>query len=417
VRRQYLKRVTEIIEETPELHIPPTLKSFYATAVVREMIGYGRIDSLMQDDLLEEIMVIGQNKPVYVFHRKYDMIRTNIEFYEEKDIMDLIDRMARAVGRRVDTQMPLLDARLKDGTRVNASLPPATIDGPTITLRKFRKDPFSVVDLVRFGTMNVDVAAFLWLAVDGNGVLPANILVAGGTASGKTTSLNVLCSFIPNSERVITIEDTAELALPLSHLVRCETRPPGIEGTGEITMNALLKNALRMRPDRVIVGEIRGEEGYTMFSAMNVGHRGSLGTVHANSAHETLIRLTNPPISVPNVMITPLNFIVMQNRVHDLRKGTIRRITEIGELTSVEADGPKMQVLWAWDPAKDEIYRTNAKSVYFQLLTKFSGLNEAEILNEIGERKRVLQELVSKGMRSIDEVCAVTQTYINSRRA
>jgi flagellar protein FlaI len=313
--------------------------------------------------------------------------------------------------------MPLLDARLKDGTRVNASLPPATIDGPTITLRKFRQDPFTVIDLIKFGTLNLDIAAFLWLVVDGNGVLPANVLVSGGTASGKTTSLNVLCSFIPNSERVVTIEDTAELSLPLSHLIRCETRPPGIEGTGEITMNALLKNALRMRPDRIIVGEIRGEEGYTMFSAMNVGHRGSLGTVHANSAHETLIRLTNPPISVPTVMLTPLNFIVMQNRVHDLRKGTIRRVTEIAELTTVDAEGPKIQVLWSWDAAKDEIYRTTSKSVYFQALSKFSGLSESQITGEIEERKKVLQELVSRGVRSRDGVCAVTQNYINMRIA
>ncbi len=415
IRRQYLRRMLEIIDSTPELRVPPSLKNFYANAVVREMVGYGLIDQLMHDDLLEEIMVIGQNKPVYIFHRKYDMMRTNIIFYEEKDVLDLIDRMARAVGRRVDTQMPLLDARLKDGTRVNASLPPATIDGPTITLRKFRRDPFSVVDLIKFGTINVELAAFLWLAVDGGGALPANILVSGGTASGKTTTLNVLCSFIPNSERVITIEDTAELALPLAHLVRCETRPSGIEGTGEISMNALLKNALRMRPDRIIVGEIRGEEGYTMFSAMNVGHRGSIGTVHANSAHETLIRLTNPPISVPNVMLTPLNFIIMQNRVHDLRKGTLRRVTEVAELTTVDADGPKMQILWSWDAAKDEIYRMNARSVYFQLLSRFSGLTEQDIEAEIQERKKVLQELVSKGMRSIDEACAVTQNYMNQK--
>ncbi|MEM0475464.1 MAG: CpaF family protein [Candidatus Norongarragalinales archaeon] len=416
LRRQYFKRILEIIDSTPELRVPFSMKNFYANAVVREMIGYSLIDQLMQDDLLEEIMVIGQGKPVYVFHRKYDMMKTNIVFYDEKDIYDLIDRLARTVGRRVDTQMPLLDARLKDGTRVNASLPPATIDGPTITLRKFRRDPLSVIDLIKFGTLNLDVAAFLWLAVDGNGVLPANILVSGGTASGKTTSLNVLCSFIPNSERVITIEDTAELSLPLSHLIRCETRPPGIEGTGEITMNALLKNALRMRPDRIIVGEIRGEEGYTMFSAMNVGHRGSLGTVHANSAHETLIRLTNPPISVPTVMLTPLNFIVMQNRVHDLRKGTIRRITEIAELTTVDPDtGPKIQVLWSWDAAKDELYKTNVKSVYFQVLSKFSGFSEQQIADELEERKKVLQDLMAKGVRSLTEVCAVTQNYIEKK--
>jgi len=415
-RRKYLQKVLEIIDATPELNVPTHLKNFYAQAVVREMVGYGIIDPLVQDDNLEEIMVVGQNKPVYVFHRKYDMMKTNVMFYEEKDIVDLIDRIARGIGRRIDVQSPLMDARLKDGTRVNATLPPATIDGPTLTLRKFRKAPLSVIDLINFKTLNYEIASFLWMAVDGLGALPANILIAGGTASGKTSSLNVLCSFVPNSERVLTIEETAELNLPLEHWIRCEARPPSPEGTGEIDLNTLLKNALRMRPDRIIVGEIRGAEGYTLFSAMNIGHRGAMGTVHANSAQETLIRLSNPPINVPSVMLSPLNFIIMQNRIHDRRFGTIRRVTELAEITGLENGQPTIQVLYAWDPVKDEFFATGLKSVYWQNLKKYTGLDEKELEAERLEREKILRDLNAKGVTAQAEVCQTTQYYVTKKR-
>ncbi|MEW5955577.1 MAG: ATPase, T2SS/T4P/T4SS family [Candidatus Micrarchaeota archaeon] len=270
----YLQRILDIIDSSPELRVPPAAKEFYAEAVTREMVGWGLIDPLLHDDKLEDILLIGPNQPAYVFHRKYDMMKTNILFYDDKDIKDLIDRIARNIGRHIDIQSPLLDARLPDGTRVNATVPPASVNGSTLSIRKFRQDPITIVDLVNFGTLNYDAGAFLWLATDGFGAKPANIVISGGTASGKTTSLNVLASFIPNNERIITIEDTAELSLPLDHWVRFETRPPGMEGVGEITMDMLVKNSLRMRPDRIIVGEIRGEEGHTLFSAMNTGHDG-----------------------------------------------------------------------------------------------------------------------------------------------
>ncbi|MFA5246641.1 MAG: ATPase, T2SS/T4P/T4SS family [Candidatus Micrarchaeia archaeon] len=276
IDKVYKEKILEIIEATPELKVPINSREFYADVVLKEMFGFGVIDNLVKDDRLEEIMIIGPDKPVYVFHRKYEMMPTNINYYADNDIKRLVDRIARIIGRRIDTQVPLLDARLPDGTRVNATLPPTSIDGATLTLRKFRKDPYTVIDLIGYNTINVDAAAFLWMATDGMGAKPANILIAGGTGSGKTTLLNTLCSFVPNTERIITIEDTAELSLPLSHWIRFETRPPGIEGTGEITMDMLVKNTLRMRPDRVIVGEIRGAEGSTMFTAMNTGHDGAL---------------------------------------------------------------------------------------------------------------------------------------------
>ncbi|HLC47464.1 MAG TPA: CpaF family protein [Candidatus Norongarragalinales archaeon] len=415
-RAKYLQKVLEIISNTPELKIPIHAKQFYAEAVVKEMTGYGILDPLVDDDLLEEIMIIGPGKPVYVFHRKYEMMKTNVIYYEDRDIVNLIDKMARTVGRRIDIQSPLLDARLPDGSRVNATIPPASINGSTLTLRKFRKDPFTVIDLIKYGTMDFDVAAFLWVVSDGFGALPANILVSGGTASGKTSTLNVLSSFIPKDERIVSIEDTAELALPLDHWIRMEVRPASAEGSGEINMDTLVKNSLRMRPDRIIVGEIRGEEGFTLFTAMNTGHRGCLGTVHANSAHETLVRLQSPPISVPPIMIGALNFVIMQHRLHDRRKGVIRRITEIAEINQDGGTTPSLQVLYQWDSNKDKLLPTGMASNFIQMLANFTGLQKSDVYEEMETRKKILMDLSAKGVRGIEEVCAVTQNYVLQKR-
>ncbi|WP_297463695.1 ATPase, T2SS/T4P/T4SS family [Thermococcus sp.] len=274
-RKAFLNAVKSMIrEEAP--HYSEGRIEILAEMIVQSMVGYGKLDPLVRDDNLEEIMVIGTNKPVYVWHRRFNMCKTNIVFSEEKEILNIIERIAREVGRRIDQQSPLLDARLPDGSRVNATIPPISLDGPTITIRKFKKDPLTIIDLIKYGTMNTDIAALLWIFVDGLGVKPANVLVAGGTGSGKTTTLNSLGMFIPPSERVISIEDTAELQLPVEHWVRLETRPPNLEGKGEITMDDLVKNTLRMRPDRIIVGEVRGPEARTMFTAMNTGHNGAL---------------------------------------------------------------------------------------------------------------------------------------------
>jgi len=285
-RAVYKQRVLEILRNSPELHIPERRFGFYAESVIREMVGYGIIDPLVMDDHLEEIMVIGAKKPVYLFHRKYEMMSSNIEFYSDKEIIDLINKIARHVGRRVDISSPLLDARMPDGSRVNATIPPASVEGATLTIRKFRKDPYTVIDLIENNTMTSEVAAFLWMCVDGLQAKPANILIAGGTGSGKTTTLNCLASFIPDTERIVTIEDTAELALPLKHWVRLEARPPGLEGKGELSIDVLTKNSLRMRPDRIIVGEVRHDEAFTLFTALNTGHEGAL-------RGDTLIQLSD----------------------------------------------------------------------------------------------------------------------------
>jgi len=212
--------------------------------MLQELIGYGEMSFLINDDDLEEIMVIGVGKPVFVYHRMHGMMETDLVFDSEDAIISIINSIARNVNRRIDQQSPILDARLSDGSRVNATIPPLSADGPTITIRKFKKDPLTIIDLIRYNTLNSEIASFLWLCVDGLGVKPANIIVSGGTSSGKTTLLNALSIFINPKERIISIEDTLELQIPHKHLIRMEARSVNIENEGEISIQDLVKNSL-----------------------------------------------------------------------------------------------------------------------------------------------------------------------------
>ncbi len=598
-RKVFLKAVRDMIKDINP-HLSEGRIEFLSEYIVQNMIGYGRLDPLVRDDNLEEIMVIGTNKPVYVWHRRFNMCKTNIIFENEKEILNIIERIAREVGRRIDQQSPLLDARLPDGSRVNATIPPISLEGPTITIRKFKRDPLTIIDLIKYGTLNTDIAALLWIFVDGLGVKPANILVAGGTGSGKTTMLNSLAMFIPPSERVISIEDTAELQLPIEHWVRLETRPPNLEGKGEVTMDDLVKNTLRMRPDRIIVGEVRGPEARTMFTAMNTGHDGALlkeepilladgqlikigkfaerffrkhafkkegefewvdvsnekvyiksfnketfkiedklitrvwrrkykgkmlkiktkngngitltpdhpiykiengiveinserakigdyivlsrgmdmdgkdpaealdseklklltdanvywdrivaieeievddyvydltvadnhtyiagkcggiivsncmGTIHSNSARETIVRLESPPMNVPRIMIPALDIIMMLVRFNSRKKGVIRRVTEIAEVSGIEGESIQLNKLYKYDPAKDELESTGVPSRFMTELAHHTGMSMAELELEKEKRKIILDWMIEKGIRDIEKVGHyIRQFYID----
>lgn len=310
-----------------------------------EVTGLGPLETLLQDESVSDILV---NGPHQIFIERDGKLQlSNIAFKDEKHLMRIIDKIVSAVGRRVDESNPYVDARLADGSRFNAMVPPVAVDGSLVSIRKFKKDKLAIDDLVEFGAFTEEMAAYLQAAVSTR----LNVIVSGGTGSGKTTTLNALSSFIDNAERILTIEDTAELQLQQTHVGRMESRPPNVEGKGEVSPRDCLKNALRMRPDRIIVGETRGEEVIDMLQAMNTGHDGSMTTIHANSARDGISRLENmiamagmemPIKAVRSQISSAVNVIVQASRLQD---GS-RRMTSITEITGMEGDVISMQELF-----------------------------------------------------------------------
>lgn len=378
--------------------------------LLRDIIGYGKIDSLIQDDELEEIMIIGVGKPLFVYHRKYGMMKTNIRFNEEQELLDLIDSMSREINRRIDQESPILDGRLKDGSRINATIPPVSADGPSLTIRKFKKDPLTVIDLINSKTISLELAAFFWLCFDGLGVKSANAIISGGTSSGKTTTLNALSAFIPPKERIITIEDTLELQIPHEHVIRMETRPANVENKGELTMNDLVKNSLRQRPDRIIVGEVRGEEAITLFTALNTGHSG-FGTLHSNSARETITRLTTKPMSVPKIMIQAIDFIIMQNRIYTPSGISYRRVSEVAEIVGIEEGVTQLNRIFKWNPERDSIDNVSVSSSTLTQIANLSGKSLHELYREIENRELVLKHMLNHNIHAVNDVNAVLELY------
>ena len=310
-----------------------------------EVRGLGPLESLLKDDTVNDILVNGPHQ-VFV-EREGKLELSDVTFKDEKHLLRIIDKIVSAVGRRVDESNPYVDARLADGSRFNAMVPPIAVDGSLVSIRKFKKDKLGIDDLVRFGAFSEEMAAYLQAAV----ATRLNVIVSGGTGSGKTTTLNALSSFIDNSERILTIEDTAELQLQQIHVGRMESRPPNVEGKGEVSPRDCLKNALRMRPDRIIVGETRGEEVIDMLQAMNTGHDGSMTTIHANNPRDGISRLENmiamagmemPIKAVRSQIASAVNLIVQASRLQD---GS-RRMTSITEITGMEGDVISMQEIF-----------------------------------------------------------------------
>lgn len=396
--------------ENQNKRIPNEYLDNLSRKLLRDIIGYGKIDSLIQDDELEEIMIIGINKPVYVYHRKHGMMKTNIRYDDEQELTDLIDSMARQINRRIDKESPILDGRLSDGSRINATIPPVSADGPSLTIRKFKKDPLTIIDLINSKTLSLELAAFLWLCFDGLGVRSANAIISGGTSSGKTTTLNALASFINPKERIITIEDTLELQIPHEHVIRMETRPSNVENKGELTMNDLVKNSLRQRPDRIIVGEVRGEEAITLFTALNTGHSG-FGTLHSNSARETITRLTTNPMSVPKIMIQAIDFIIMQKRIYTPSGVSYRRISEVAEVVGSEEGVIQLNKIFEWNPETDSIENVSISSKTLTQIANLSGKSLYEINKEIENRELLLKHMINQNIHRENEVNTILEMY------
>ena len=313
-----------------------------------EVMGLGPLEPLLADKSISDILVNGA-KSVYI-ERRGKLERTNVTFNDDAHLLNTIDRIVSAVGRRIDESSPMVDARLRDGSRVNAIIPPLAIDGPSVSIRRFAVELLSIDDLISLGTINAEMAQVLEAIVKAR----LNILISGGTGSGKTTSLNILSGFIPLDERVVTIEDSAELQLQQPHVVRLETRPPNIEGRGEVTSRDLVRNSLRMRPERIIVGEVRGAEALDMLQAMNTGHDGSLTTIHANTPRDALGRIENMvsmtgisfPIKALRAQIAAaINIVVQVSRLED---GS-RKLVSIQEINGMEGDIITMSELFTFD--------------------------------------------------------------------
>jgi flagellar protein FlaI len=380
---------------------------------VYEYLSLGKLTPFMIDENLEEIMVVGQGLPVYIFDRIAGMKETDV-FLSEEEVRRLIERVAKYNGRTVDSNSPLLDARLPCGSRVNATLPEVSPRGSTITIRRFRREPLTIVDLIRFGTLTTRLAAYLWLAVEGLRTKPANILIIGGTASGKTSTLNALSAFVPEDERIISIEDVLEISLMHRHWIPLETRPPDSEGN-EITMDDLLKNALRMRPDRILVGEVRAEEALTLFTAMNTGHDGCMATLHANSAKETLSRLTSHPMNVPKIMIPALDLIIAQKRQIEGRT-LKRRVFEVLEISGTEGENVLTNTLFRQNSRTGRIEEVLINGRYMQDLSAMTNLSLTEIGEELRRREALLEVMAKKRLK-MGEIHEVVQLYYRSPEA
>ncbi len=376
-------QVTEIVSDEKMKLNRDEVRAFSAS-IMDEMTGLGPLEPLLSDDSISDIL-INTHMQVYI-ERGGELEKTDVRFADEAHLLRIINKIVAAVGRRVDESCPMMDARLLDGSRVNVAIAPIAVDGPLVSIRKFSKKPFTLDKLVEFGAVPDVVAQFLWAACKSK----VTILISGGTGSGKTTLLNAMSQSISHKERLITIEDAAELQLQQPHVARMETRPPNLEGKGEIRQRELVKNALRMRPDRVILGEVRGEEAFDMLQAMNTGHEGSLATLHANTPRDAITRLEQmvamgdmkiSPEAIAGQIASAIGLIVQAQRLSDGQ----RKITSITEVTGMEGSVIQMQEIFNY--------------------TRTGTGPKQEVLGEFratGIRPRCLHEILTSGL-NIDE--------------
>jgi archaeal flagellar protein FlaI len=381
--------------------------------LVNEMLGLGDIEYLLLDDKIEEIVVNSSKDPVWCYHKGKGWMKTNIILPTEELITNYASRVAREVGREITHLTPLLDAHLSTGDRVNATLFPISTAGNTITIRRFSRTPWSAIHLLepKSKTLSSEVAAFIWLAIE----YESSVIVAGGTASGKTSLLNAIMPFMPASQRIISIEDTRELNLPeYLHWLPMTTRPPNPEGDGGITMLNLLQNSLRMRPDRIIVGEVRArQEAEVLFEAMHTGHS-VYATFHAERAQEVVDRITSPPMSIPGTVMKSLHLIVIQYR--NRRTGQ-RRCFEICEIIKDESDQPTLNTLYKWEPRTDTINKMYPSIRIKDELALFTGMSEREIEENLVDKKAILDWMLQANIKDVNTVGRIiTEYYLDKNK-
>ena len=348
-KKEYIRSVIESVVNLRGGDVPRSERGKLITELYNDIVGLGPLEALLADPEVSEIMVNGADHVYVETHGKLRL--TNVKFRDDAHVMNVINRIVSSVGRRIDESSPMVDARLADGSRVNAIIPPCALTGPTITIRKFSATPLTVADLIRFGSVSPQMVTFLEACVKAR----LNIVVSGGTGSGKTTLLSVLSAYIPEDERIVTIEDAAELQLRQEHVITLESKPANVEGAGAVTIRDLVRNALRMRPDRIVVGEVRSGETLDMLQAMNTGHDGSLTTAHANSPRDLMSRLETmvlmsgfdmPVKAIREQIASALDLVVHQAR---LRDGS-RKIVSISEVVGMEGDTITLQDIFVYRP-------------------------------------------------------------------
>ncbi|VVC03705.1 Type II/IV secretion system protein [Candidatus Burarchaeum australiense] len=374
--------------------------------LLHTMYGLGDIELLMSDDFLEEIAINNSLVPISVYHRKYGWLKTNLILDSEDEIYNYSAQIGRRSGRNITLLTPLMDAHLSSGDRVNATLFPLSTEGNTITIRRFARDPWTIVDFIKNGTLTSEIAAFIWMCVQ----YEMNVMIVGGTASGKTSLLNTLCALIPPSNRTITIEDTRELNFP-SYMkwnwVGLLTRNPNPEGRGEVDMLDLMVSALRMRPDRIIVGEIRKKrEAEVLFEAMHTGHA-VYSTIHADTGAQMLRRLQNLPFDMPASELSSLNLLLVQYR--DRRKG-IRRTYEVTEVV-YSSDMLSLNSIYKWKPRTDEFAKVREPLRIIEEMNLHTGMSPEEITKDIADKRTILDWMVKRDLRSIEQVGQIMNVY------
>ncbi|MBT4192504.1 MAG: CpaF family protein [Candidatus Diapherotrites archaeon] len=379
-------------------------KALFAEKVLHSSIGLKQLAFFSLEDDFEELMVNGLES-VFVFHREYGVCKTNIVL-DEKVFNNILQRIAFSIGTNFDYKNPLLDARLPDGSRVNATMKNVSPKGISLTIRKFSQVPMTMLDLIEKQTITSEAAAFLWMMTDGFAINAKNILVVGSTASGKTTMLNVLSNFIRLNERIVTIEDTLEVSLlDRENWIALEAKHTRGE---EVMMDALLKNSLRMRPDRIVVGEVRGEEAVTLFTAMDNGHNGCLGTIHANSARDAMTKLREKPLAVPEAMLPLVDLVVVMQRKYSKDTGVSRKVSQIAEVTSMER---KVLLANVFELNSNRLVKTDLPSQLLEDFAEQSSMTKNEVKKEIETRQIVLEWLLKKQIRKPQEVLEFIQSY------
>jgi len=414
--KQYLrKRVFDIIAKNKtlkKLDENTTEKLLYH--ITRDLLGFGIIEPLLKDAAIEDISCDGVNVPIFIWHREYESIKTNLRFIDEEELNSFVVKIAQRAGRHISVAQPLLDASLPDGSRVNVTFSrEITMKGSTFTIRKFKEDPLTVIDLISWNTLSEEIAAFFWYALENN----KSLLIAGGTASGKTTLLNSLAMFIRPGNKIVSIEDTAELQIPHDNWIQAVARPGfggyRADGTkrGEVSMFDLLKGALRQRPDFLFVGEVRGEEAHSMFQAMATGHA-AMGTIHGDSSAGVIRRLEAKPMDIPRAMIQALDMICVQRSVRRQGGKKLRRTVEIEEIVEIDQMTEDLVTnrVFAWEPSDDN-FLNFGRSYILEKIMDENGYTENMVKEELKRRADVLHSLVRKKKRSYKDVAKVVFDY------